>query len=318
MTFYATWAVVLCKDRITGGGEDGGDIVVETMSGYVMQRFRLAYCLGLAASVALRGAEVVSLTAETNQSVIRIGFSVATFSDVNENDALAALKVWARVLAKERGIPTDPVPRVLSGVDSISQAVRGKRVDALALPIDEYWKLRDEMDPRVFIGGVNEGKATEEYVLLVHRESGISRLADLGGRSLATFRNSRMCLGILWLDVRLVESGFGRVAEFCQLAQVPTLSKAVLPVFFRQIDACVVTRRGFNTMNELNPQIGQRLQVLASSPEMVPGGFCFRRDYNDPTRERIIKELGEMMATPAGAQVLTLFQSELPSFLPIL
>ena len=62
-------------------------------------------------------------------------------------------------------------------------------------------------------------------------------------------------------------------------------------------------------MSELNPQLGQQLKVLATSPELVPSGFCFRRDYNDPLRETIVKELQQIMSTPAGAQVLTLFQS---------
>ena len=38
---------------------------------------------------------------------------------------------------------------------------------------------------------------------------------------------------------------------------------------------------GFKTMSELNPQVGRRLKVLASSAELVPTGFCFRRDYVD-------------------------------------
>ena len=62
-------------------------------------------------------------------------------------------------------------------------------------------------------------------------------------------------------------------------------------------------------MSELNPQIGQRLRVLASSPELVASGFCFRRDYNDPLRETVLAELQKIGSTPAGAQILTLFQS---------
>jgi ABC-type phosphate/phosphonate transport system substrate-binding protein len=83
----------------------------------------------------------------------------------------------------------------------------------------------------------------------------------------------------------------------------------VLPVFFRQADACVVTRRGFKTMSELNPQVSQRLKVLAASPGLVPTGFGFRPDYTDPLKNTIVAELARIKDSPAGAQVLTLFQS---------
>jgi phosphonate transport system substrate-binding protein len=88
-------------------------------------------------------------------------------------------------------------------------------------------------------------------------------------------------------------------------------------VFFRQVDACVVTRRAFNNMSELNPQLSQRLRVLVSSPELVPGGFAFRKGYDDPTRELIIADLERISSSPAGAQFLTLFQSGALSAQPV-
>jgi phosphonate transport system substrate-binding protein len=242
-------------------------------------------------------------------STFRVGFSSGTFSDVNENDAKAAVKVWARIVAKERNLPVEPEPRILNSAEAMAQALHNKLIDAIALNTDEYWKLREELDPRLFIAGLNEGQINEEYVLLVHQDSTIKRIEDLRGRNLASWQNSRMSLALIWLDTVLLQGGSPRVAEFCRVTQINKLSKVVLPVFFRQTDACVVTRRGFKNMSELNPQMSQRLKVLATSPRLVPSGFCFRKDYNDPLRETIIAELGKITSSPAGAQVLTLFQS---------
>lgn len=241
--------------------------------------------------------------------VFRLGFSSSTFSDVNENDARAAVKVWAHMLFKERGLPVEPEPRILTGPAAIAQALRGKEVDAIALPTHEYRQLGEEVDSRLFIGGLNEGKITEEYVLLVHQASDVRRIEELRGRNLVCWQNSRMSLGSVWLDTVLLKDGFPRAAEFCRITQSSKLAKAVLPVFFRQAEACLVTRRGFKTMCEMNPQVNQRLRVLLTSPELVPSGFCFRRGYDDPLRETIIAELAKIRLTPAGAQVLTLFQS---------
>ncbi|MHB1309142.1 MAG: phosphate/phosphite/phosphonate ABC transporter substrate-binding protein [Limisphaerales bacterium] len=250
-----------------------------------------------------------SQAAEPVGSTFRFGFSSSMFSDVNENDAKAAVKVWAQMLFKERGLPVEPDPTILKGPEDMAQALRGKLVDALALPVDEYWMVREELDPGVFIAGLNEGQITEEYVLLVHRDSAIKRIKDLRGRSVGCWQNSRMSLGPAWLDTILVQGGFPRATEFCRVTQINKLSRAVLPVFFRQADACVVTRRGFNNMVELNPQVGQRLKVLATSPALVPSGFCFRRGYDDPLRDTIVAELVKIHSSAAGMQALTLFLS---------
>jgi hypothetical protein len=74
---------------------------------------------------------------ETNRTQFRLGFSSATFTDVNENDAKAGLKVWAQMLLKERGLPVDPEPMVLKDSEEIVRALRSKRLDAITLNTDE-------------------------------------------------------------------------------------------------------------------------------------------------------------------------------------
>jgi phosphonate transport system substrate-binding protein len=241
----------------------------------------------------------------------RVAFASSMFVDVNENDARVAVKMWARTLAQDRGIPADPEPRILNGVEAIANALRGRLVDAVALTTHEYWLLGREAQSEPFVAAAHEGSITEEYVLLVHRNSGIERIGDLRGRSLSFLRSPRMSLAQAWLDVFLVKSGFLPAARFCgRVTQIDKLSRTVLPVFFRQSDACVVTRRGFQTMSELNPQVGRQLKVLASSPEVVPAGFCFRKDYTDPCREKLLVEMDRIHTIPAGQQVLTIFQCE--------
>lgn len=246
---------------------------------------------------------------ETNRSQFRLAFSAATFTDVNENDARAAVKIWAQTLFNERGLPVDPEPVILKDPVAIAQALQDRQIEAITLNTDEYWRLGNDLLAGPFIGGQNNGRITEEYVLLVHRDSKIERLADLRGGSLVFHQNLRMCLAPYWLDVVLVNDGLPPAAAFCRVSQNSRLSKTVLPVFFRQADACVATRRGFEVMSELNPQVSQRLKVLASSPELVPTGFVFRRDYHDPLKATIVAELAKIKDSLSGSQLLALFQS---------
>lgn len=276
----------------------------------------LVLCISAILTVTHWGA-TKGFSGDDKPNLFRVGFSSATFTKVNENDVMAALKVWLSMLAKERGIPTDLRPRLLNGTQAIRESVRGNVVDAVALNTDEYWKIKDTLDRRICIVGINEGRPTEEYILLTHQHSGIRRTADLHGRSLVFFQSPRMSLASVWMDTILVQGGFGRTVEFCHVTHVTKLQDAILPLFFRKTDACVVTRRGFKTMNELNPQIRQQLRVIASSPEVVPSLFAFRQTYDDPLRGEIISQLEKIISTPAGAQFLILFQAGSLKALPI-
>lgn len=274
------------------------------------RRYSLPWLLACLSCLVVFGTLMNPLEAAavTNKKLFRVGFSTAMFTEVNENDAMAAVKVWTATIAKERGVPTDPAPHVYNNVQEMSLALTVKEVDSLALTSEEYWKLRALLDDEVFIVGSNDENFTEEYLVLVHRDSKIQKIQDLRGRSLAFYNNSRMTLAPIWLDTVLMKAGLPRSLEFCRVAQTSKLTNAVLPVFFRQTDACVVSRNSFKTMCELNPQLNERLRVVFSSPELVPSGFCFRRGYNDSIRKTIITELVQVMSSSSGGQVMTLFQ----------
>jgi phosphonate transport system substrate-binding protein len=87
-------------------------------------------------------------------------------------------------------------------------------------------------------------------------------------------------------------------------------TRVALPVFFRQADACLMTRTSFEVLGELNPQLNKQLRVLAISPELVPAGFAFRADYVSPLRAQMLTEMARLGETPAGQQILALTQAE--------
>lgn len=253
----------------------------------------------------------VFLHAGDSNAVLRLGFSSAVFASVNENDAKAAMKIWAQTIAKERGAAIPADSQVLSGDTAIANAVRNKLVDAVTITAEEYWILGGQFMSTNAIVGLNSGLATEEYLLLVRHDSGFGQIADLRGHKLVFCHNVRHSLAPVWFETLLLKAGFGQTQLFCgRVIQSTKLTETVLPVFFGQIDACVATRRGFQTMTELNPQLGQQLKILASSVPMVPSAFLFRADYSDPARDKVIAQIEHVHSTVADQQVLTLFQCD--------
>ena len=260
--------------------------------------------LGAAAQSAIAGEEAAP-------AVLRLGFSASVFVGVNENDAKASMKVWTQAILAEHSVSVSEELQVLDGDKAIARAVRDASVDALTLTALEFGALGGQWMSSNTVVGINGGVATDEYLLLARADNGAKNLSELRGRTVIFFQNPRTCLAPIWFETILLEAGLGTTPQFCgRVIQVSKLSQSVLPVFFHQADACVVTRRGFETMVELNPQVGRQLKTVACSPPMVPVVFGFRAAYLGAAKDQIEAKIRGVNTTPAGRQVLTLFQCE--------
>ena len=248
---------------------------------------------------------------ESSRPPFRFAFSTRMFSGVNENDAKAAVRAWAQGLAKERNINLDGQPVILEGLTEIIEALRGKRVDCVSLTTDDYLALAPDLQNTNLLVSAIGGKTTEQYLLLVHTNSGFANLADLNGRSIVMLDHVRASLAAIWLEVLLAREGFDLPARhFRQVRSAQKLTTVVLPVFFRKQDACIVTRSGFDTMTELNPQLRVQLKPLSASPELVPAITFLRPDYRGAPQDEIVAEVLKMHPTPSGKQIATLFQTD--------
>jgi hypothetical protein len=85
-------------------------------------------------------------------------------------------------------------------------------------------------------------------------------------------------------------------------------SQAVLPVFFRQAEGCIVTWNAYDTIVELNPQVGKELVPIASSPLVITSIGVLRDDYEERFGAFVTGELIRLHMDPQGKQILLLFQ----------
>lgn len=246
-----------------------------------------------------------------NARPFRLAFMASMFTEVNENDARAAMKVWIMTVAQERGIPVDSDPPLYRTPESALTALRTNEVDGLGLTTPELRRMAQAIRFDRLAVATHRDQVRETYVLLVREDSGLTGVEELEKRQLLVLQNPRMSLGLIWLDTLLLENGLKSAADFCGRIMFATkASKVALPVFFRQADACLITRRAFETLIELNPQVGNQLRVLATSPAVIPAAFAFRADFQSPYREQILTEMKRLPESPAGQQILMLTQAD--------
>lgn len=248
---------------------------------------------------------------EEGATPFRFCFSGSMLANINTSDARAAVKAWAQIVAKERHIPADPDPSILDSVQEIDKGIRARTLDAIAMTLPEYRQLSARHSFAELFVAVQGGRTNVNYHLLVRADSGIRSLEELEGKTLNFYENPRTSLALIWLDTLLAARCKRTGGAFLgRVTRTPKLASAVLPVFFKKCDAALVDGSGFVTMCELNPQLGQQMRILETSPLLVPSVFCFRADYQPSIKGRVIEALSQLHTSPAGLQVLTVLQYE--------
>lgn len=256
------------------------------------------------------GAKPDAAAARRDPNLFVYAMTPDTFADVNENDGKAAMRAWVRMLFQQHQITNEVAIQLLERAALVRGVAEGL-VDAVTVNSEDYFQVRPWVDPSSLCVGSAQGKNYEEYVLLVHADSGFKKLADLQGRALVVFDGARASLAPRWLDRALAAQGLPRATEFFgNVTGKRKLNATVLPVFFRSAEVCLTTLRGFETMAELNPQLGKRLIPLARSPPYVPVVFCIRKNYPTSLRDPILAGIKQLQSSAAGQQLLTLFQTE--------
>lgn len=272
--------------------------------------FLFILSLGVAFTVILFG-PASGLSADSVDRPFRLAITSSIFTDVNENDIRAALKVWVKTFAEEQRIHVDPDPHMHRTLDDLIRYARANPVDGFGITTPEYAILRREMDFDLFAAGSIGGQIEVVYILLVRQDSGLERLDQLAGRSLNVVDNPFMSLAVIWLDTALLEAKLKRTSRFFrQVTMDRKISQVVLPVFFGKVEACLVKQDGFEVMSALNPQLKKQLRILAASPPLVPAGLAFLRGSASSYRQQVLEAMPRLGDSPTGQQILELAQSE--------
>lgn len=242
---------------------------------------------------------------------VHFTFSKALFSGVNENDAQAAIKTYTQTIGNQNGVVVNSKPELLDGTNAIITSLGLRKADLLALTADEFFTLEPQgLEGPLLLSRIHQS-VTEEYVLLTRADNPIRQVEDLKGRSLNVSSDARATLSLVWLEVLCREHGLGPAAQvFTKITISAKATQVVLPVFFGKVDACIVTRNGWEVMCELNPQLKKQLKVIAVSPAVVPSLTCFRRGFTEAFKQKIIKAVELSAGKPGYKQLMALFKTD--------
>jgi phosphonate transport system substrate-binding protein len=241
---------------------------------------------------------------------LAIGYSTSVFSDVDPSDAKAATKVWADMIMRRKGAVVESETMILKNLSALERALTGKRVDLFFLLPQEYLEVRDRLPIVPVVASAPQEGLYEEFVLLVRKDSPVATIRDLRRKRLTVETDQKGTLPLMWLETLLMKEGeFEDIRQyFSGIKATRKPSQTILPVFFQQVDACIVTRAAFRTMVELNPQLGKEIREIAISPPFITSIGCLRKDYYEKYNEVLTEHLVNLHEDPQGKQILTLFR----------
>ena len=232
-------------------------------------------------------------------------------SDFNSRDAQIAMKVWAEKFGEHTGIFNDGESFAFHNRSEMIQNLRNNKWDIVMLPAEEFFNTEREMGLCPDFTVKRGGLPGDEYVLLVHKGSGIDSLADLKGRKFVTSTKHNYQNILVWLDFLLSDHGLPSTDKFFQkVSGEHKECSVILPVFFRKVDACAVSRVDFELMSELNPQVGCNLKILVSSPRLIPIIFSIAPHIDSISREILLSSFLTVQEDKDFNQILTLHKVE--------
>lgn len=235
------------------------------------------------------------------------GYSAKTLPDVDLRDATAALKIYVNALAKKLQISAES--RIYEDSGALLKDAQSGQVYLFSLRALDYLRSHSYVETAPGIIGVRAGKVTERLVFLIREEGQAADLNDLQGKKIALLKGDDV--SVLFLNLLLLRGGHPEMeGYFSAIDMKSSPSQALLAVFFSQADACIVGQSAFLTAGELNPQVTERLKIVAQSPEFIGTVAFFRNSMDKEFIRKVIELSGTLKDDPHGRQVLTLFKVE--------
>ena len=115
------------------------------------------------------------------------GIATSTmFTNVNRNDARAALKVWFDVVGRQRGFLLDSKVDIVDSVAEIRERLQSHTVNLISLAVTDYMDLESSrlLVPVLTDSRSPRGEARYSYVLAVNPSSGATTISSLRGKNI--------------------------------------------------------------------------------------------------------------------------------------
>ena len=272
-------------------------------------KYLVAYMIFLIAATAYGAESGAPASSTLYPRIARFGI-LNTLHGVNIDDARVALEMNINRQSTLGIEKIGPKLEIIPDVATAASRIREKQLYGLNLTGIDYILLREMVAAEpLYVASALSASPVESYIVLTKKKIDWKKLSEMVQRRLMVEHHDQWDIGRIWLETELNQMQLPESKTFFTVisaAEKPT--RLVLPVFFGQAEACLVTQSTYQTMVELNPQLGQKLRIIMRSPGVIKSLFCIA-DYLDPDFvAETKKRLHTMHLTEDGQQLLMIFR----------
>ncbi|HNV68957.1 MAG TPA: PhnD/SsuA/transferrin family substrate-binding protein [Candidatus Ozemobacteraceae bacterium] len=241
----------------------------------------------------------------------RFACTMQTISKADQEDIRVGMDVWMDLFLKEWQLNYQSKTLFFDSLAQLIPQAKAGAVDLMNITTLQYLQLKQHLDLEPGYLGIVGSSATCSLYILVHSEKPFRSLKDLRDKTILMDSRDHRDLAAMWLDYELIRNQLPpAIGYFGKINTVSKPSEAALPVFFGEADACLIRDRAYRTLVEMNPQVGQDLLIIASSPGLIFDFCSFRAGYADPDKRVIRSSTVKFSDSVKGRQVLTLFRTD--------
>ncbi|XAH22739.1 phosphonate ABC transporter substrate-binding protein [Xylophilus sp. GW821-FHT01B05] len=211
-------------------------------------------------------------------------------------------------LQQQLGMPVKPF--VATDYNGIIEALRAKKLDIAYLGPFSYVLAASVADVEAFAVAVTKKTGTSSYksVIIARKDSGISSLADLKGRTFA-FVDPTSASGHLFPKAGMLQAGYDPDTYFRRVIFSGSHDASILAVANKKVDAAPVADRILASAIAQGQVRQDDLQVIWSSNPIPESPMVWRKDLDPALKEKIATAMANIKDLPWGDQgVLNGFQ----------
>jgi phosphonate ABC transporter substrate-binding protein len=240
-------------------------------------------------------------------------FSNSFFGNVSEQDARASLLVWSQHYidgwAEYNGSGMTTKIFFTDEITSVHDVINENVASLFTIDCPTYFNTGLNLKYKPIFVGTADSSALVELLLIVRKDSQIKSFKDLENKKINLMDGVVGEINSIWFSTQVIkEINIRPDKHFESITREIQSSKALLNVFFKVSDACIITDIDYDIICELNPQLKKETEVILSSAKYLPA-VSILVNNKDKRFETFIRNFAiDLTQKPYSEQVMKIFK----------
>ncbi|OAI17850.1 hypothetical protein A1359_05610 [Methylomonas lenta] len=241
---------------------------------------------------------------DPNKPILMVGISAQSFPDVSVSDIEVTIKLLVAELSKSSGY--EAMVTAYTNEKLLQQDFEQGKINFV---VTSSLILALEYDQALLADGfrfVRESKFPDQLLIIGQQRYELD--AFRGKRMLLAKNDPMNELNMDYFAWKTFKQGYK--TSFKVLPAAGKVNQLLLKIFFDEADLTSVYQNFYETALDLNPQLRNRLKILAQLDNVPAAGAFFRKDTPEVFKETVILKALHMADKPRGKQLMEMFKCD--------